>query len=141
MAMAMAMIWCGRLSLLLVLLASFTLSPIIAGDEGVVVDIESRLPRQSKEALKLGCGTPWIELKAGDHYTLQLKPHEDALECNAQWLPYISTWDAYDANADRPHLRFNNTVFWRITEDGFYRSWDHGVGSSSWKKILGWHTE
>ncbi|KAK7245673.1 hypothetical protein RIF29_40521 [Crotalaria pallida] len=98
-----------------------------------VVDIRNDLPNNTAEQLTLRCGEDSsFNLKLGDHHNRTLTMDQD-LECTAVWSRWFTTWNAYEAK----RYQGQDTVFWLVRKDGFYRSWD----GSKWKRVGYWYTD
>ena len=130
-------VFCSRFIFFLILVAlSFINIPTNARpqkEETVVVDIRNALPNNTQMAtLKLRCGGASLDLKLGDHYNESAKM-DQSLGCTAVWMPWFTSWDAFEAKRDKGH----HYIYWLVKKDGFYHSWD----KSLWKKVEEWYTE
>ena len=127
---------CGRFAFLFFFAFSFINLPTNVRSqktEMVVVDIQNALPNNTQTAaLTLWCGGASLVLKLGDHHTESVKM-DQSLGCTALWLPFFTSWDAFEVSRDKGH----QNIYWLVKKDGFYHSWD----KSSWKKLEEWRSE
>lgn len=99
----------------------------------IVVDIRNDLPHDTLDQLSLRCGRgSSFTLKLGDHYN-QTLPTDQDFECTAIWSRWFTTWNAYEAKS----YKGQDTVYWLVKKDGFYRSWD----GSKWELVEHWYTD